>query len=239
MVKRYAEQLGYSVQYQEVPGQVLYTLNRLNKDVDAGMSLDEERQSLVWLKGKLQGSYTDRQLKDMGARLVNGQWAMPQAIYNRLTSTGQLRESANSNTIIDAHRVGNTVVIDYFEVKPRGQGLGTKEYEKFENNLPPEITMIRVHASDAGEGPSHGFWDAMGFDYEFPDDDNYMVKHLNSHLREASGYIPSKAEKNDPRFKTALTVDVHPDSIQQNAKKLGSKIKRSGVPPTLKASGKI
>jgi hypothetical protein len=58
-------------------------------------------------------------------------------------------------------------------------------------------------------------------------------------VAEASGYIPSEAEKDDPRFSTALTVDVHPDSIQQNAKKLGSKIKRSGVPPTLKASGKL
>jgi hypothetical protein len=62
---------------------------------------------------------------------------------------------------------------------------------------------------------------------------------LDEQLYEASGYIPSEAEKDDPRFSTALTVDVHPDSIQQNAKKLGSKIKRNGVPPTLKPSGKI
>ncbi len=129
--------------------------NHMDRLKDRQLSLDEagmfeddvNNQSLVWLKGKLRGSYTDRQLKDMGARLINGQWAMPRAAYNRLTSTGQLRE--------------------------------------------------------------------------------------------ASGYIPSEAEKDDPRFSTALTVDVHPDSIQQNAKKLGSKIKRSGVPPTLKPSGKI
>jgi hypothetical protein len=62
---------------------------------------------------------------------------------------------------------------------------------------------------------------------------------LDEQLYEASGYIPSEAEKDDPRFSTALTVDVHPDSIQQNAKKLGSKIKRNGVPPTLKPSGKL
>ena len=62
---------------------------------------------------------------------------------------------------------------------------------------------------------------------------------LETTLSEASGYIPSEKERNDPRFKTALTVDIHPDSIQQNAKKLGSKIARSGVPPTLKASGKL
>jgi hypothetical protein len=50
----------------------------------------------------------------------------------------------------------------------------------------------------------------------------------------ASGYIPSNAEKNDPRFKTALTVDVKPNSLQKNAKAFGFKVKRTGVPPTLK-----
>ena len=56
----------------------------------------------------------------------------------------------------------------------------------------------------------------------------------------ASGYIPSEAEKDDPRFKTALTDDIKPDSIQQNAIKLGlGKIKRSGIPPTANPSGKF
>lgn len=57
-------------------------------------------------------------------------------------------------------------------------------------------------------------------------------------LEEASGYIPSEKEKNDPRFKTALTVDINPYSIKNNAKRLGSKISRAGIPPTLSPSGK-
>lgn len=52
-------------------------------------------------------------------------------------------------------------------------------------------------------------------------------------LPESSGYIPSEKQKNDPRWKTALTVDIHPDTMQKNARKLGSKIKRDGTPPTL------
>jgi hypothetical protein len=82
-------------------------------------------------------------------------------------------------------------------------------------------------------------------DLEQPVSDDYVDRAIRGEhygqqiVAEASGYIPSEAEKDDPRFSTALTVDVHPDSIQQNAKKLGSKIKRSGVPPTLKPSGKI
>ena len=58
-------------------------------------------------------------------------------------------------------------------------------------------------------------------------------------LTEASGYIPSAKEKNDPRFKTALTVDVKPDSIKDNAKRLGSKVSRAGIPPQANPNGKI
>lgn len=53
-------------------------------------------------------------------------------------------------------------------------------------------------------------------------------------LMESSGYIPSESEKNDPRWKTALTVDVTPTSIQDNARKLGSIIGRDGVPPNIR-----
>jgi hypothetical protein len=58
-------------------------------------------------------------------------------------------------------------------------------------------------------------------------------------ISEASGYIPSEKEKNDPRFKTALTVDVHPDSIKKNAKAFGWLTSRAGIPPTAKANGKV
>jgi hypothetical protein len=58
-------------------------------------------------------------------------------------------------------------------------------------------------------------------------------------MSEASGYIPSEKQKNDPRFKTALTVDVHPDSIKKNAKAFYWNTSRAGIPPTAKANGKI
>lgn len=50
----------------------------------------------------------------------------------------------------------------------------------------------------------------------------------------ASGYIPSKKQANDPRFKTGLTKDVRPDSIQRNAKAFGFKTSRAGIPPLLR-----
>jgi GNAT superfamily N-acetyltransferase len=77
------------------------------------------------------------------------------------------------------------------------------------------------------------------------DDDGYWYvtgdgeQYLKQALNEASGYIPSEKEKNDPRFKTALTVDVHPDSIKKNAKAFYWNTSRAGIPPTVKANGKI
>jgi hypothetical protein len=58
-------------------------------------------------------------------------------------------------------------------------------------------------------------------------------------ISEASGYIPSEKEKNDPRFKTALTVDVKPNTIKKNAKAFGFNTSRAGIPPTLKTSGDL
>lgn len=58
-------------------------------------------------------------------------------------------------------------------------------------------------------------------------------------INEASGYIPSDKEKKDWRFKTALTVDITPDSIKDNVKKLNlGKISRAGIPNTLRSDGK-
>lgn len=53
-------------------------------------------------------------------------------------------------------------------------------------------------------------------------------------VNEVSGYIPNEAEKNDPRFKTALTVDVKPDTIKKNASAFGFKVSRAGIPPLLR-----
>ncbi len=72
------------------------------------------------------------------------------------------------------------------------------------------------------------------------EDPRYYSKLKQAALEGASGYIPSNAERNDPRFKTGLTVDVKPNSIKQNAKKLGlGNIHRSGVPQTMKSNGKV
>lgn len=57
---------------------------------------------------------------------------------------------------------------------------------------------------------------------------------------EASGYIPAAAERNDPRFKTALTVDIDPNIMPRQAKAMGlGTIKRDGRPQAMKPNGKF
>jgi len=81
--------------------------------------------------------------------------------------------------------------------------------------------------------------DEMGYDQAIKDAADKVIEILKQPINEASGYIPSEKQKNDPRFKTALTVDVNPYSIKKNAKAFGWLTTRAGIPPTAKPSGKI
>ena len=85
-------------------------------------------------------------------------------------------------------------------------------------------------------------WESRRFD-RIKQAQDAAKKHSQTHFKtdvaEASGYIPSEKEKNDPRFKTALTVDIHPYTMKKDAKKFGNKISRAGIPPTASPSGKF
>ncbi len=66
-------------------------------------------------------------------------------------------------------------------------------------------------------------WDATGVIRDYKGESPLMEEELE----EASGYIPSEKEKNDPRFKTALTIAF------------GFKTSRAGIPPEAKTNGKV
>jgi hypothetical protein len=55
---------------------------------------------------------------------------------------------------------------------------------------------------------------------------------VKEQVNEASGYIPTAAQANDPRFKTALTVDVRPGEDQRNISKLGLDLNKELVRKT-------
>ena len=100
----------------------------------------------------------------------------------------------------------------------RGQGIASTMY----NYVKSQGYNIRRSGQQTDAGA--GFWD----------------KHRpEQNVWEASGYIPSEKQKNDPHFSTALTVDIKPDSIKKNAKAFYWNTSRAGIPPTAKPSGKI
>ena len=71
--------------------------------------------------------------------------------------------------------------------------------------------------------------DAVVVDAE---DIEYSDEVKEQRVNEASGYIPTAAQANDPRFKTALTVDVRPGEDQRNISKLGLDLNKELVRKT-------
>jgi hypothetical protein len=117
--------------------------------------------------------------------------------------------------------------------------------KKVDIKLTPKFDPNRFVISPA-TGATKQYFPMMMYDKEtkttYGLNADYTNADINNRLKdlsEASGYIPNEKQKNDPRFKTALTVDVHPDSIKKNAKAFYWNTSRAGIPPTANANGKI
>jgi hypothetical protein len=65
------------------------------------------------------------------------------------------------------------------------------------------------------------------------DDQEVVWKTSPESVAEASGYIPTAKQKDDPRFSMALTVDIHPGQTGKEANKLGLKTDNQGRPALL------
>jgi len=100
-----------------------------------------------------------------------------------------------------------------------------KLYQSFVNRFANQFGYKQISADSIPK--------AVSFTLYSSNDTPFLLQKVDS-IKEASGYIPSEKEKNDPRFKTALTVDVKSDSIKKNAKAFGWKISRAGIPPLLR-----
>jgi hypothetical protein len=62
---------------------------------------------------------------------------------------------------------------------------------------------------------------------------------MGHELTEAVGYIPTAAEANDPRFKMALTVDVHPGALGKAANAFLLNTDSQGHPQELRPDGLV
>ena len=180
MVKRYAESLGYNVQYQEEKDYVEYVLTQIQPEVTEGSMKD--------VYGEIQDEHWD----GIVGYVING-----------------LKKGISEERIeLYLYKWAGKELFDLDE-ELEGRGFGS---------LSELVDHIQEH---------DGKYVNPTFDLDglFGDD--------QENLSEASGYIPSESEKNDPRFKTALTVDIHPDTMKKNAAKFGWKIARNGRPPLL------
>ena len=61
----------------------------------------------------------------------------------------------------------------------------------------------------------------------------YQLQQRQQQQNESSGYIPTKKERNDPRFSMALSPDVQPGATGKNANKLALKTDSQGKPTLL------
>ena len=65
------------------------------------------------------------------------------------------------------------------------------------------------------------------------------MKSKEKAIAESSGYIPTEAEKNDPRFEMALSVDVQPGQTGREANKMRLATDAQGYPQLLRADGRV
>jgi hypothetical protein len=117
----------------------------------------------------------------------------------------------------------------------------------------------RVAANGTGSSPEAAFQDALTRAYEDanrrygpisvsnwrPVDSEKEIQQIGGQyraavviqgpapVREASGYIPTKKQARDPRFKTALTVDIRPGQTGREANKLRLQTDSQGRPDLL------
>lgn len=135
----------------------------------------------------------------------------------------------------DAQRIFATVLtaIKQFITKKKPQSLffsAVKEDDPTGSRTKLYDRLVQRYASNLGYNIQK---------QEHPGQMAYKLTRISNVKESASGYIPSNAQKDDPRFKTGLSVDVKPDSIKKNAKAFSWLTSRAGIPPTAKTNGKF
>lgn len=95
-----------------------------------------------------------------------------------------------------------------------------------------EISPLPNHAGDTGskwENQAHATAGVIMRDYA----DAHPELFEKDAVAESSGYIPTAAQKNDPRFKTALSVDIKPGATGREANKMSLQTGPQGEPTLL------
>jgi len=236
LVQRYARAWGFRAFRADTGNKVIYELNRINKNVAEGVNTDffDDPNNIDEIVDAFGYKFSVHKTLNRKSNLSGGSKGdktyrdVPGITIRAYDPEHPDLTIGHAKFVKETNRLGETwVESDETEVseKYRGKGIAAMMYAVIKS-LGFDIKPSQFQ-SNYGER----MWGKWGKD----------AKHLSNSdsMLEASGYIPSNAQKNDPRFKTALTVDVKPDSIKKNAKAFSWLTDRAGIPPTAKPSGKI
>ena len=159
--------------------------------------LNPTASKFVWKKpNQIGGSFSEQDLISKGFKKSQyNSWGGTQAMWNRLTTVGEQldRPTPTAQQILDKHNLS---------------------VEDFIAQLKLGVKVELEHTKDAKTAYE------IALDHLNERPDYYTVLAKTGLEEAASGYIPTAAEKDDPRFKTALTVDVRPGTDKKNMRAL-------------------
>ena len=241
MVLRYAKSWGYKFFRADNGSSVMYQLSRIPKQKAVGedytMQFAAEKTPPVSpyagvKDNQYRGGISEAADKKISFKVQKGKGKFSTTLTVNNSPAGIYQYDSNT---------GRSIAEVYPEFK--GKGLGKllvlhAIYTAAQLGLDFQEDESRTAAYD-------NVLDSLSSNGYIVDDDGYWYvtgegeQYLKQSLNEASGYIPSEKQKNDPRYSTALTVDIKPNSIKKNAKAFYWNTSRAGIPPTAKANGKI
>ena len=241
MVLRYAKSWGYKFFRADNGDLVMYQLSRIPKQKAVG-----ENQTMQFASEKTPPVSPYAGVKDNQYRGGISEAADKKISFKVQKGKGKFSTTLTvNNSPAGIYQYDSNTGRSIAEVYPefKGKGLGKllvlhAIYTAAQLGLDFQEDESRTAAYD-------NVLDSLSSNGYIVDDDGYWYvtgegeQYLKQSLNEASGYIPSEKQKNDPRYSTALTVDIKPNSIKKNAKAFYWNTSRAGIPPTAKANGKI
>jgi len=224
LVQRYARAWGFRAFRADAGNKVIYELSKIKKDVAEDSS---NNIPTIGINVRSDGDI------DYASLIVDGKKKYESRKTDSLRpyigkTVGIVRTGNGPAVAIGQVTIGEPIVVDA---------------EKFnrlrKQHLVPQGSKFDIDSD--GTKYLYPMINPVRWDNEKPIKSKGIVsrKMQEQGVAEASGYIPSEKEKNDPRFKTALTIDVKPDSIKKNAKAFSWLTSRAGIPPQAKTNGKV
>ena len=225
LIRRYAGVWGYDVYYEDHGDQITYELTKV--EPTHNVSEDETMQYAAsktpptnpyggmkdrQYRGSVSEDSTDIKFAQEPYEGWNGMGAMITA-YADGNQVGQVIFEPTDNDKSKWYATEVEVEDDF-----QRRGIATTMYDmakKIAQKANAVIVPSNSQTSDA-----KGMW-------------------KDKKVWEASGYIPSEKEKNDPRWSMALTKDVRPNAVKKNAKAFSWLTNRAGVPPQARPDGKV